>query len=391
MTAPTKGDDMFPAISAWPQEIELSDLLDEINKTIGQFIVCDPETATAATLWVAFTWVIDQVSIAPLALITAPEKGCGKTQLLDVMGQMVAKPLPASNITAAALFRTIDKYRPTLLLDEADTFLRDNEELRGIINSGHTRSAAFTIRTVGDNYEPKRFSTWGAKAICGIGTQHDTIMDRSIPLKLRRRLPNEKVQRLRHADKTQFERLRQQLSRFAQDYGQDVAAVTPELPNELGDRAQDNWEPLLAIADLAGGRWPSQARNAALTLSRQEQLPSIAVQLLGDIQCVFETVRKDRLGTADLLNRLGEIEDAPWANYSRGVLMRPHELAKMLKGFGIGPAKKRFGGSTAQGYQRSDFEDAWSRYLRSAQEEVEKGKETNAPWGGDHSTVEAPF
>jgi len=387
--------EMFPKVPVWPKEVEPYEVLDEINRTINRFIVCEPDTAVAATLWIAFTWVIDHVQVAPLALITAPEKGCGKTQLLSVMGKLVSRPLLASNITPAALYRTIAKFKPTLLLDEADTFLRDNDEMRGIINSGHDRPSAYVVRSSGDDFQPERFSTWGAKVICGIGGQHDTIMDRSIRLELRRRLPDEKIERLRHAEEGLFETLTRQLARFAQDYGQSIAKAKPDLPEALSDRAQDNWEPLLAIADLAGRDWPSRARKAALRISRQEQVPSLAVEILTDIQEVFCAKQKSELGTQELLGALCEKEEAPWATLNRGTPMRPYALAKLLRGFGIGSAKLRFGSITLQGYRKKDFEDAWSRYLPGETEEnlegeEEKGAEkTTANYWGKRESFDA--
>lgn len=145
------------------------------------------------------TWFIDVVQVAPLAVITAPEKRCGKSQLLFILGRLVYRPLAASNITAAALFRSIDLWGPTLLIDEADAFIKDNEELRGLLNCGHTRDSAYIIRVVGDNFTPTRFNVWGAKALAGIGHLSETLMDRSVTLELRRKTPYEKVDRLRHA------------------------------------------------------------------------------------------------------------------------------------------------------------------------------------------------
>lgn len=159
-------------------------------------------------VWVAQTWFIDYVEVAPLAIINAPEKACGKSQLLDVMGRMSARPLPVANVTPAAVFRSVELWSPTLLIDEADTFFRAKDELKGLINAGHTRANAFVLRTVGDNHEPKKFSVWGAKALAGISLEKhlsDPTMSRAILFNLRRKLPHETVQRLRHAKTGLFE------------------------------------------------------------------------------------------------------------------------------------------------------------------------------------------
>lgn len=146
--------DIFPIVDPWPDEINPAELLDEITATIRRFIVCNPETSDAAALWAAMSWFIDVIQTAPLAMINAPEKRCGKSQLLFILGRLVNRPLAVSNITPAALFRAIDLWSPTLLIDEADAFVKDNEELRGLLNCGHTRESAYIIRTVGDAFTP---------------------------------------------------------------------------------------------------------------------------------------------------------------------------------------------------------------------------------------------
>lgn len=244
---------MLHDIEPWPEPVDPCQLLLDIVEAVNRHIICPGETATTVALWVAMTWYMDVIEVAPLVVITAPEKRCGKSQLLSLMGKLVKRPLIASNITPAAMFRSIDAWQPTLMVDEADTFVRDNEELRGIINSGHTRDSAYVIRVVGDDYTPRQFSVWGAKALAGIGNLPDTLMDRSIPLVLRRKLPHERVERLRHADLNRFPRLAAQLARFAIDNREAVRAARPKLPEQLNDRAQDNWEPLMAIAEAAGG------------------------------------------------------------------------------------------------------------------------------------------
>jgi putative DNA primase/helicase len=183
-----------------------------------------------------------------LAVITAPEKRCGKSVLLQLIGEMVLKPLSASCISPAALYRAIDAWSPTLLIDEFDTFADKNEPLRGVLNSGHTRHSAFTIVCSGDDNEPTRFGTWGAKALAGIGKLPETVMDRSILLELRRKLPHEQVSKLRHNKGSVFEVLSSKLMRFSQDHSEAIRYARPNMPDSLNDRAADNWEPLLAIA-----------------------------------------------------------------------------------------------------------------------------------------------
>lgn len=155
---------MFPEVEPWADPVNPADLLDDLAATVRRFIVLDARQADAAALWVAFTWFADVVDVAPLAIINAPERECGKSLLLAVFAKLVARPLPAANATAAFLFRAVELWEPTLLIDEADTFVRDNEELKGLVNAGHTRDAAYVGRVVGDDHTPKLFKVWGEGA-----------------------------------------------------------------------------------------------------------------------------------------------------------------------------------------------------------------------------------
>lgn len=373
---------MFPAVEPWPEPVAGGELLDEILIAVQRFIVCDRAVAVATTLWVTLTWLIDSVQVAPLAVITAPEKRCGKTLLLNIIGKLSRRPLVASNISPAATFRVIEACCPTLLLDEADSFLKDNEELRGVINSGHTRQSAYVIRTVGDEHEPRQFSTWGAKAISGIGKLSDTIMDRAIVLELRRKLPTESVQRLRHAPRGLFDRLASMLARFANDAVGIIASARPDIPESLNDRAQDNWEVLIAIADHAGGSWPASARKAALTLSGEEHATvSSAAELLADIRTVFETKSVNKIFVAVLVEELCKDPEKSWSTYNRGKPITPRQLSRRLNDYGISSKQVRIESDTKKGFERGQFADAFARYLiplPSAPDFTETSKQTPA-------------
>jgi putative DNA primase/helicase len=357
----------LPEVTPWPESIDPAALLNEISATIRRFIVCSHETANAAALWVAMTWFMDAVQVAPLAVITAPEKRCGKTLMLSVLGLLSCRPLTASNITPAALFRCIDAWQPTVLIDEADAFMKENEELRGLINCGHTRDSAYVVRTVGKEFTPTQFNVWSAKAIAGIGKLADTLMDRAIVLELRRKLPTESVERFRSvrgAEPELFKNLSAKLARFAMDYFERVRCARPELPDELHDRAQDNWEPLLQIALVAGGDWPRLANNAALKLSDQgEQSKTIGVELLSDIQEIFEHTQEDRIFSADLIKALCDDGEKPWAGYNKGFPIKPAQISKHLREYGICSKTIRMLHDSRKGYLKEQFDDAFARYV----------------------------
>jgi hypothetical protein len=243
--------------------------------------------------------------------------------------------------------------------------LRNSEELRGILNSGHTRGLAFVIRTVGDDHKPRRFSTWGAKAIALIGKLPDTLADRSIEIPLKRKLRGERVERLRHADPETFRNLARRCARWAEDHADQIRAARPSMPDGLHDRAQDNWEPLIAIADIAGGAWPKLAREAALALSGavDAEGEGIRVQLLADIRDVFEDRSVDRISSGDLVMALVALEERPWAEYSRGKPLTQAKLARLLRPYGVVSGTKRLPNRTAKGYLLEQFADAFNRYL----------------------------
>jgi hypothetical protein len=357
-------DELFPEVTLWPELVDGAELLEALTTIIRRHVIADPATVHAAALWAAFTWFVDVVNVAPIANITAPEKRCGKTVMLGVLSRLACRPLAVSNIAPAALFRALELWTPTLLIDEVDAFLAEHEEARGILNAGFTRDSAFVIRCVGDDHMPTRFNVWGAKALCGIGKIADTLSDRSIPLRLRRKLPGERTVKIRHADPAAFAELVSKLARFALDNREAIRTARPAEVDGLNDRANDCWEPLLAVAEVAGGNWPRIARNAAATLhGLEEDTPSIGAELLASIRDAFDTRRTERLATADLLEALAEDEEAPWAAWNRGKPMTPHQLSKRLSEFGIKPGAHRIGFKTAKGYKREQFEEAFKRYL----------------------------
>lgn len=357
-------DDLFAPVEPYHEAVAGHELLAQISDVIDRHIVCEPHTTIAAALWIMFTWCIDAAQIAPIACITAPEKRCGKTQMLSLIGEMVYMPMPVSNITPAALFRSIEKWQPTLLIDEADSFLKDNEDLRGILNAGHSRKNAYVMRTVGDTHEPKPFNVWGAKALSGIGHLPETLKDRSILLELRRKLPNETRQRLRHADPMEFELIRRKLCRWAIDHMDILAAARPNLPEALNDRAQDNWEILLAIADTIGGDWSQKARHAALSISGLvDSSPSVGETLLQDIKNLFARLQVTRLHTKALLDHLVNDDDLTWSTYNRGKPLSQHQLTKRLTEYGLKSKDVRIGEVHKKGYDISEFIPLFNRYL----------------------------
>jgi len=363
--ASSEGGELFPTIEPWQDQVDGALLVRELSDTLRQYVVCEPEVADAAALWIAFTWFIDEVHVAPLANITAPLPNCGKSTLLEFLETFAFQPLKCDGISPAALFRSMDKWTPTLLIDEVDTFLRDNEDARGVLNSGHRRNG-FIIRVVGEDHEPKRFATWGAKALCGIGSIANTLASRSIRFELRRKLPHEKVENIRFMPQGLRERLKRQLSRLQDDLAETVSSARPAPIPGLSNRAADNWEPLQQIAVAIGGEWPERVKRIAMTITRMddaEQAPDVGTELLKDIKEVFEERSVDRLFSAELVNALHANSEAPWNSWNRGQPITARQVATKLGDFGIKSKQLRIGYETKKGYDRKDFAEAFRRYL----------------------------
>jgi putative DNA primase/helicase len=362
---------------AWPEAVSGADLLDIVVSTYRRFGALPEGAAEAMALWVLHTYAHDAAQVSPVLAFLSPEKRCGKTTMLNVTGALVYRPLPSSNLTPAVVFRVIAAFKPTLLIDEADTFIHDNSELRGVLNSAHTR-AGQVLRAVpkGDDFEVRSFSTWCPKAIAAIRKLPNTLMDRSIVIPMRRRLPSETVEALR-LDRlpTELEPIRRKLRRWATDNQDKLSVADPTIPHHLQDRAADNWRPLLAIADLAGGDWPAKARRAALSLSRTFDDEAPAILLLGDMRGLFLSRHRERLSSAEFTAALADMVERPWAEWNRVRPISQQQIAKLLAPFGIRPKMQRTSrtyspsgalleeGSNARGYSWADCEEAFSRYL----------------------------
>lgn len=343
-------------------------LLDAVAVAIDRYVVSpSPAARDGIVLWTAATHGLAAWNNAPRLVINSPEKRCGKTRLLEVIAATSHRPMMTANVSTAVLYRVIDAEDspPTILLDEADTIFgtkvkaEQNEDLRGLLNAGHSR-AATTWRCVGPQQTPTEFSVYAMAALAGIGNMPDTITDRAINITMRRRATDEFVHPYRQfRDGPPLHALRDQLSDWVNGNLDELRSADPVTP--LEDRAADNWAPMLALADLAGGRWPARAREIALVLTREhndaDAAESMNIQLLRDISQVWTTWPDNFIGSAKLAAQLRSDDDAPWHEID----LSPRRLSVRLKGFGISSAHNV--ARTERGYRRDDFADAVARYL----------------------------
>ena len=367
----------------WPEPVDGQALLTDITGLIRRYVDMPHEKAVAVALWIAHTFLHDRLDLSTILNVTSATKRCGKSLLMEVAGALALRSLTVSGrITPAGMFRIIALHEPTLILDEADTFMGDDPELRGIVNGSQRREMAFVIRTVGDDHEPRLFRTWCPKAISGIGDLPDTVADRAVTVRLERRSPTAgDMPHWRDRDRQAVEVLKQKLARWTDD---SVDAVLERrnavaFPSGLNDRACDAWEALLAIGEVAGGEWAGTAGRAyrACEAVNAEVDPETGASemLLADLWAVFKEAgdpehlptgkRDDQYDPNEpaILPALIAMEGRPWSEWSRGRPLSPRGLAKLLKGFGITPGTIRLqSGSTPKGYKRIAFVPVWERY-----------------------------
>jgi putative DNA primase/helicase len=345
----------------WDEQVDGADLLDEIEALFARYVVMPSEAGPAVALWVLSSWTLDAFDVAPILAVLSPVKRCGKTTLLTLLRLLSRRAVSASNITPAAIFRIVDKYQPTLIFDEADTWLRQRTETRGIINSGHFRPGAYVIRTSGPDHSPQSFSTFGPKVIAAIGSLPTTIRDRSIVILLSRMSTAQEVEHLPPSRvSVEAEPLRRRARRWADDHDHALRAAEPERVKDIDDRAQDNWGPLVIIADACGGKWPQRARLAAVALSVTDDEQELGVMLLEDLPEIFAVQESAVLYTDVLLANLHALEERPWSEVRNGKPMTARGLAMLLKPFGVMPSNVD---GKRRGYRADDVEAAASRYV----------------------------
>lgn len=354
---------LFNDPEPWPESVDGAALLDEMAVIFTRFLVLPEGAADTAALWVAHAHAYDAFLHSPRINPYSPEKGCGKTTFLDVLQAVTPKALRTENVTTAVLFRLIEAHAPTLLVDECDTFLKDNDELRGALNAGHRRGGVH-LRCEGDDNKVKPFKTFAPVALAGIRELPSTLADRSIKIRMQRAKHGELRERFDARSAASLVELKRKAARWAADNLPTLERADPDMGN-LFNRKADNWRPLFAIAETAGGDWPMKARKAVVRLSEADDgSEGVAVVLLEDIRTMFS--KSERLPSAELCEALSQLKERPWPEWDHGKPINQQQVAKLLKPFGIKPGVIRIGQSTPRGYERGQFVEAFDRYLQGA-------------------------
>jgi Protein of unknown function (DUF3631) len=373
-------------------------VLDDVEHFIRRFVAFPREAhITAVTLWIAHAHAVQAFESTPRLAIISAEKGSGKTRTLEILELLVPNPEMTANMSTAVMFRTIDKLHPTVMFDEIDTIFGpkasdDHEDLRGLINAGH-RKGATVMRCDGPKNEVKRFKVFAAVVLAGLGELPDTIADRSVIVRMKRRAPHEVIEGFRRRKvKPEADVLRERLEVWALEWYEWFITYEPSMPSTLTDRPADVWEALLSVADAAGGEWPERARHAAIELQalKSDDAGSVGVRLLADIRSVW-VKGEDKVTTEDLLSRLVALDESPWADFY-GKPLDARGLARKLAPYEVSPKQVRVAAGTYKGYELPPLMDAWSRYLRNS--ETTETKETPQVSGGavvsDVSIVSLP-
>jgi hypothetical protein len=365
----------FAELAPWLAAVDGAALLDEIAAALRRYVIISDAAADAVALWLVRTHAHDAFDFNPLLIVKSVEKRSGKSRLCEAAERVAARALMISSLTASALLRVIETHRPALILDEMDALMGRAPELteavRGLINSGFKRSGArhlLSVPSPGGGYDVRSFSMWAPLMLSGIGTLKDTIIDRSIVVEMKRKRRDERVARLSQRDGQDLNDLARKAARWASGHSEALGNARPKMPEWLNDRAVDAWEPLFAIAELAGARCRNRAEAAARALSGDEAVEddSIRVKLLADIRHAFG--ERDRLSSEEIVTYLTGLEERPWAEWGKqSKPISKNQVADLLRPLRITPKTVNFGRHQgkrdARGYHLSAFKDAFSRYL----------------------------
>jgi hypothetical protein len=350
-----------------------AELLDDVHEFLDRFVAYPSQHARVAhALWIAHTHAMDAWESTPRLAFLSPEPGSGKTRALEITETLVPRPIETVNASSAAIFRKVSDPdgSPTLLWDEIDTLFgpraKENEDIRGFLNAGHRRGAT-SLRCVAHGKEiiVVKMPAYCAVALAGLGNLPDTILTRSIIVRMRRRAPGERVEPYRRRDHAgEGHALRDRLAVWMGSLS-NLESMRPEMPAGIDDRDADCWEALLAIADAAGGSWPERGRVAAVALVALSKavIPSLGVKLLSDVRQVFGD--QHAMFTTEVIDRLVALEESPWGDL-KGKPLDARRLSNLLKPYGVIPQDVRIGNQVRKGYRREDLHDPWSRYLSHA-------------------------
>jgi putative DNA primase/helicase len=359
-------------IEPWPKSVNGAELLQEIFGLYERFVVVDDRGFITVSLWTVLPYIYKEFHKIPVLRIKSPQKRCGKSTLLDVLELLVSHPLITVSITPATLYRLIEKFHPTVLIDEAESFSKDDDDLRAIVNGGFERNRR-AWRTNKETHEPESFDTFGCKVLASIKGLHETIEDRSLFIDMIRKPRDIELEELCDVDHEPFSVLRRKIQRWTDDNRKAIRDIRLPRPKILADRSWNKWRPLLTIAHLAGAHWYKMAVGAASGMvADHDSERNLAIEVLNQIRAFFRE-QEPKYGkseaefqpTGDILEFLNSDDEAPWADWKSGDKKRltAEKLSRILKPFGLKSDQHQIEGKRYRGYWRKDFQPVFDSYL----------------------------
>jgi hypothetical protein len=348
----------------WHERVGGDRIATTLAAVLKTYAVLPDPAADAIALWILHTWLVNEFMISPRLAVVSPTKGCGKTTVLRLLNKIVRRPKRAGSISPPALFRAVEQFQPTILLDETEKYIEHGSDLHALLNEGHCKGGT-VLRVLGEKLELREFAIFGPVAYARNGRVPEDLEQRSIIVEMQRRRAYEALVELRDDRCEQLQQVARMCARWAEDTTGTVADCDPDMGG-LINRNADNWRCLFTIADMIGADWPDRIREAATALTPSDS-EAIGPMLLGDIRWVFDEKQTDRIASADLCEALAAMERRPWGEWraSKNALPKPitkYQLAQLLKPFHIISDSVRIGDRTPKGYYRNQFAEAWERY-----------------------------
>ena len=369
----------------WPEPVDGDWLATTLVAAVKTYVVVSDAIADVIALWAMHSWIVNAFTMSPRLAITSPTRGCGKTTVLRLLGYIARRAKRAGSISPSALFRAVEKFQPTMLLDETEKFIEHGSDLHALLNEGHCKGGT-VLRVLGEKLDLREFSVFGAVAFARNGSLPDDLQQRSIVIEMQRRRDGENLTELREGQcPKSLQQISKMCARWSDDYAGIVADADPSM--EMINRNRDNWRCLFCIAQVIGEDWPDRIRRAAVVLAPREA-NSHGTILLADIKAIFDERTgewADRMFSEMLADALAAIEGGRWAEY--GKARKPvtkNQLAQLLKDFKIRPETVWIGTKSLKGYYRHQFKDAWARYL--AAKGVSETSERQEPTATSTST-----
>jgi hypothetical protein len=363
-----------PEDPPWTEPIPpLGEILDTAAAQLRRFMVMSKEQVTAVVLWIAASHLVHstklQLEVFPKLAIQSKDPESGKSRLLTLVWNTVPRAKMWTNPSGAFLVRAVEQGYPSLCLDELQ-YAEDRNLLR-VIDASQYRVQAYVpllVPTKIGGYLPREFPVWTPMALARLGEFSRAQQSRSIVIWMFPKLPSESRERLWPIIVPELVQCRRQLAAWAATVNE---WVQPSVPEGLYNRGEENWEPLLFVAERADRAWVKRARAAAEVLTKVERQPTLTASLLTSIWKAYQPDPDKNpapfLATAELLAKLIADPDEDWSLLGPGgrsitAAWLRERLRHLLKPEG----SQREHRTSPRGYAFSQFAGAFARFIGPA-------------------------